>query len=52
MRSLTAWLAVQGGKLDDITVLVAVVVEEEVPLEQAPEDSSDASTGDAVPIAT
>jgi hypothetical protein len=37
---------VQGGKIDDITVLVAVVVEEEVPMplpEKAPEraDSED-----------
>ena len=32
----------QGGKIDDITVLVAVVVEEEVPapvVEQTPDDS-------------
>ena len=27
------WICVQGGKIDDITVLVAVVTEEDVPVE-------------------
>ena len=27
------WLCMQGGKIDDITVLVAIVMEEDVPVE-------------------
>ena len=45
------WLCVQGGKIDDITVLVAVVTEEDVPIEPvepqaAPtEERDEAQTG-------
>ena len=42
------WLCVQGGKIDDITVLVAVVTEEDVPIEPvepqaAPTEERDAT---------
>ena len=33
-------MAMQGGKIDDITVLVAVVTEEDAPLEPGLEESS------------
>ena len=45
------WICVQGGKIDDITVLVAVVTEEDVPIEPvepqaAPtEDRDETQTG-------
>ena len=42
------WICVQGGKIDDITVLVAVVTEEDVPVEPvepqtAPMEETDAT---------
>ena len=41
------WICVQGGKIDDITVLVAVVTQEDVPVEPVEPRFEPIGEGDA-----